>query len=56
MDAKYCGKELHSDQIEDSVLLDVLYEDNPYKNIQEKVLSHSFIASEGEPTIFRVHR
>ena len=45
---------VYSDQIEDSVLLDVLYEDNHYHQIEEKPLAHSFIKTEGSETIIRV--
>ena len=45
---------VYSDQIEDSVLLDVLYEDNHYHQIEDKVLSHPFIKSDGDETIINV--
>lgn len=45
---------VYSDQIEDSVLLDVLYEDNHYHQIEEKILSHPFIKTDGGETIIRV--
>jgi len=45
---------VYSDQIEDSVLLDVLYEDNHYHQIEDKVLSHPFIKSDGDETIIYV--
>lgn len=45
---------VYSDQIEDSVLLDVLYEDNHYRRVEEKLLQHPFLESEGEPTVIRV--
>ena len=45
---------VYSDQIEDSVLLDVLYEDNHYHQIEEKPLAHSFIKTDGSETIIRV--
>ena len=45
---------VYSDQIEDSVLLDVLYEDNHYHKIEEKLLSHPFIQTDGSDTIIHV--
>ena len=45
---------VYSDQIEDSVLLDVLYEDNHYHQIEEKPLSHPFINTDDNETIIRV--
>ena len=45
---------VYSDQIEDSVLLDVLYEDNHYHKIEDKILSHPFIQTDGSATIIRV--
>ena len=45
---------VYSDQIEDSVLLDVLYEDNHYHQIEEKPLAHSFIKTDGSETIIHV--
>ena len=45
---------VYSDQIEDSVLLDVLFEDNHYHQIEDKPLSHPFIKTDGSETIIRV--
>ena len=45
---------VYSDQIEDSVLLDVLFEDNHYHQIEDKPLLHPFIKNEGSETIIRV--
>ena len=45
---------VYSDQIEDSVLLDVLFEDNHYHQIVDKPLLHPFIKNEGSETIIRV--
>ncbi len=45
---------VYSDQIEDSVLLDVLYENNHYRCVEERLLQHPFIESEGGQTIIRV--
>jgi predicted nucleotidyltransferase component of viral defense system len=45
---------VYSDQIEDSVLLDVLYEDNHYHKIEDKPLSHPFIQTDGSETIIHV--
>lgn len=45
---------VYSDQIEDSVLLDVLYEDNHYRHVEEKILQHPFLETGGEQTIVRV--
>ena len=45
---------VYSDQIEDSVLLDVLFEDNHYHQIEEKPLLHPFIKTDNSETIIRV--
>ena len=45
---------VYSDQIEDSVLLDVLYEDNHYQKIEDINLSHPFVLTDGSETIIRV--
>ena len=45
---------VYSDQTEDSVLLDVLFEDNHYHKIEEKPLSHPFIKTDGDETIINV--
>ena len=45
---------VYSDQIEDSVLLDVLFEDNHYHKIEDKTLSHPFIQTDGSETIIHV--
>lgn len=45
---------VYSDQIEDSVLLDVLYEDNHYRHVEEKVLQHPFIESDADRTVVQV--
>lgn len=45
---------VYSDQIEDSVLLDVLYEDNHYRHVEEKVLQHPFIESDADKTVVQV--
>lgn len=45
---------VYSDQIEDSVLLDVLYEDNHYHQVEEKTLTHPFIKTDDDETIIRV--
>ena len=45
---------VYSDQIEDSVLLDVLFEDNHYHQIEDKLLSHPFIKTDGSETIIHV--
>ena len=45
---------VYSDQIEDSVLLDVLYEDNHYRHIENKALQHPFVESDEEQTVVRV--
>ena len=45
---------VYSDQEEDSVLLDVLYEDNHYHQLEDKVLEHQFIDTNGQKTIIKV--
>lgn len=45
---------VYSDQAEDSVLLDVLFEDNHYHRIENKPLSHSFIQTDGDETLIPV--
>lgn len=45
---------VYSDQIEDSVLLDVLNEDCHYHQIEDKELAHPFIKTDGGETIIRV--
>ncbi len=45
---------VYSDQIEDSVLLDVLFEDNHYHKIEDKILSHPFIQTDSSETIIHV--
>ena len=45
---------VYSDQIEDSVLLDVLYEDNHYHQVEDKTLLHPFIQTDNNETIIRV--
>ena len=45
---------VYSDQIEDSVLLDVLYEDNHYNLIEKITLQHPFIKTEGSDIVIRV--
>lgn len=45
---------VYSDQVEDSVLLDVLYEDNHYHQLEDKVLEHPFIDTDGQETIIKV--
>jgi len=45
---------VYSDQIEDSVLLDVLYEDNHYHQLEDKVLEHPFVDTDGQKTIIKV--
>lgn len=45
---------VYSDQIEDSILLDVLYEDNHYHKIEDKILSHPFIQTDDSETIIHV--
>jgi hypothetical protein len=45
---------VYSDQIEDSVLLDVLFEDNHYHQIEEKPLLHPFIKTDNSETVIRV--
>ena len=45
---------VYSDQIEDSVLLDVLFEDNHYHQIEDKPLLHPFIKTDNCETIIRV--
>ena len=45
---------VYSDQIEDSVLLDVLYEDNHYRHVVDKVLQHPFIETDADKTVVQV--
>ena len=45
---------VYSDQVEDSVLLDVLYEDNHYHQLEDKVLEHPFIDTDNQKTIIKV--
>ena len=45
---------VYSDQIEESVLLDVLYEDCHYHQIEDKELAHPFFKTDGGETIIRV--
>ena len=45
---------VYSDQVEDSVLLDVLYEDNHYHQLEDKVLEHPFIDTDGQETVIKV--
>ena len=45
---------VYSDQVEDSVLLDVLYEDNHYHQLEDKVLEHPFIDTDAQETIIKV--
>lgn len=45
---------VYSDQAEDSVMLDVLYEDNHYHTIEERRLLHPFIKTEDSETIIQM--